>query len=211
MRVIAHGSHSARVYTLTKTSVPSTLLRCLELFPNSFSHRSFKSARVVWWMKVWAAERISHSHWSLLDRVAIRECVCLCSCVCVCVCVCEMYYCWSLRESVDSWTQSWPPDPDLTSLSGSDRRAEGLIGSSCWLMALLSSLGRGPRPGLVHNRTEQDGPTGAAQRDHHVQILLWYTAHLLVVFLFLKVQLSVSHSAHLTSCHSIVHSMILCK
>ena len=113
MRVIAHGSHSVRVYTLTKTSVPSTLLRCLALFPNSFSHRSFKSAQVVWWMKVWAAERISHSHWSLLDRVAIRECVCLCSCVCVCVwnvlLLVTEGVCWQLNPVLTTW-----PRPDLS-------------------------------------------------------------------------------------------------
>lgn len=66
---------------------------------------------------------------SLVTRLAVIT-------VCVFVCVC-----WSLRESADIWPQSWPPDPCLTSLSGSDCRAEGLDGSSCWLMVLLSSFG----------------------------------------------------------------------
>ena len=183
MRVIAHGSHSARVYTLTKTSVPSTLLRCLELFPNSFSHRSFKSARVVWWMKVWAAERISHSHWSLLDRVAIRECVCLCSCVCVCVkCITAGHWgsLLTVEPSLDHLTPTWP----LCLAPTAEQRVLLAQAADWWLSSPLLAVGLDPGLSTTgQSRTGQQGRLNVTIMYRYccdIQLICWWC------FFFLK-------------------------
>lgn len=172
----------------------SALLRYLELFPIGFSGCFFKSVKSSdKWRSGQQRESVTVTGHCWTRSPLIKECVRVLMWFCV----------WDLllSKSVDIWPQSWPSDPSLTPQFGSHCRAEGLIGSSCWLMVLLSSLGRKPRPVSVHNRAEPCESTGAAPHGHRAQKLcvwsLWgHVTQLTFILSVRTLDLIPQHSAH---------------